>query len=318
MKRDKTDATKRARRKLAVWAAAVAAMIALTALSYFIPFKSALPAYSLPSRAEGEMRVHFLSVGQGDCTVIEFPNGEVLVADAGDGSFDAENKIIRYLKGLDVSSFSFLATHADIDHYGGLRELLEIFPAEKVYLPLLETDTLAYRAFVAAAGAETEVLTRYDTIVNGSGAYAVCISPYSVGEEDENDSSTVLYLSYEGVNFLFCGDISSAREETLLREYSLYEGIFDSGFSVRLEETNILKVSHHGSAGASSAEWLALLGADAAIVSCGRGNSYSHPAAESVARLREAGAEIYRTDELGDVVVSVRNGSYTIYTNYTE
>ena len=59
------------------------------------------------------MRIHFLSVGQGDCTVVEFPDGDALIIDAGDGSFSANNALVRYLKGLDVSALTLIATHAD-------------------------------------------------------------------------------------------------------------------------------------------------------------------------------------------------------------
>ncbi|MDE6677094.1 MAG: hypothetical protein K2K12_05230, partial [Clostridia bacterium] len=112
---------------------------------------------------------------------------------------------------------------------------------------------------------------------------------------------------------LLGADISGSREQRLLDEYALMEGIFDSGqFRVRLEDTDILKVSHHGSAYSSSEEWLSLLSPEVAVVTCGRGNRYSHPAAESVARLTDIGADIYRTDELGNIVISIKNGNFFI------
>ena len=68
-------------------------------------------------------------------------------------------------------------------------------------------------------------------------------------------------------------------------------------------DVDVLKVGHHGSAGASSSTWLAELRPEVAVVSVGRGNRYHHPSAEALRRLGAAGAEVWRTDELGTVQV---------------
>ena len=297
------------------------AVFVTAAVSLFfclVPYRLLLPAAGICARGEGEMRLHFLSVGQGDCTVVEFPDGDVLVVDAGDGSFLSNNEIVRYLRGLDFTALTLAVTHADSDHFGGMSELLRLFRVERVYLPVLAEQTSAYERFLAAVaqeGCEADTLVRYDVISRPSGAYAVCISPHAAEETDENQSSTVLYLSYGGVNVLLGADMPAERERLLAAEYALYEGIFDSGtFRVRLEETDLLKVSHHGSAGASDGAWLSLLSPAAAVISCGEGNPYRHPAGEALERLAEAGAQIYRTDELSHIVVTIRDGGYTFGT----
>ncbi|HIZ24070.1 MAG TPA: MBL fold metallo-hydrolase [Candidatus Gallimonas intestinigallinarum] len=116
----RSEARKR-RRIMRLLRTALVCLVALAVglLFCIVPYRSFLPAAQIDAREEGEMRVHFLSVGQGDCTIVEFPGGDVLVVDAGDGSFEANNAIVSYIKGLDVRSLSLLATHADIDHYGG-------------------------------------------------------------------------------------------------------------------------------------------------------------------------------------------------------
>ena len=112
---------------------------------------------------------------------------------------------------------------------------------------------------------------------------------------------------------MLAGDISAAVERRLVRENALMEGLFDSGeCRVRLEETDILKLSHHGSASSNTAEWLALLSPEKAVVSCGKGNNYGHPAPEALARAEAVGAEVFRTDELGDIVLSVKGGEYRL------
>lgn len=303
-------------------AAAVLVAIVVGVIFACRPLRAALPARAIPEREEGELRIHFLDVGQGDSAVVEFPDGELLLIDAGDGTFYNENKLIQYLKGLDSKKISYLATHADLDHFGGFSELFEYFPPEKVYLPALPSDSSAYSKFLEEcdrSGCELSALSRYDAIAHASGAYLACVSPYAAGEGDGDDSSAVLYLNYQGVRVLFCSDISVVRERLLLREYALGEGIFDAGdYRVNLEKVDVLKVAHHGSDDSSSAEFLSLVSPREAVISCGRGNRYTHPFAGSVERLGLCGARIWRTDELGDIVVRIsEEGLYNI-TAYCE
>ena len=307
------------KKRLIICSVALAVVIALAAFCAFVPIKRLLPAYDIPARGEGELRLHFLDVGQGDCTLVEFPSGKVLVIDAGDGTFRANNRLVRYLKGLRPTSLILLLTHADSDHYGGFESIVETFGAEKIYLPVLDSNASSYRALLSAVekrDIQTETLVRYG-VIEESGAYLKCLSPYSVGETDGNDASAVLYLDYGGISAVFCADISTTRERRLAREYLLDETLFDGASTpVRLGGVEILKLGHHGSADSSSEEWLSLLCPKTAVVSCGRGNSYAHPAGEALARLKSASptAEIYRTDELGDIVVAIANGNYTVYT----
>ena len=291
-------------------------MLVIALVHLFVPLSSLLPAERMEPREEGELRVHFLDVGQGDCTVIEFPSGDVVLIDAGDGSFLNRIHTVRYLKALAPARLTMILTHADADHYGGFEALVRAFGADAFYLPAAGEDTPEYAALLDAverSGAETGVMTRYGVIADRSGAYLACISPRSLDDEEGNEASSVFYLRYEDVGVMLAGDISSAVERRLVRENALLEGIFDCGdFRVRPEETEILKVSHHGSAYSSCTEWLSLLSPEAAVVSCGAGNAFSHPSPEALGRISAAGAEIYRTDELGDVIVGIHEGGYTL------
>lgn len=279
-----------------------------------VPLETVLPPISISAREEGVMRVHFLDVGQGDCTIVEFSGGNVLVVDAGDGKFTSRTKLLRYLKGLHPLEIALVATHTDRDHCGGFPSLLRTFDVGTFYLPSGSDLDPKLQDALKDSGVKTEKLTRYGVVADDSGAYAVCISPLaSEADATENDASTVLFLSYGGVNFLLTGDISEETEKRLMEEYALMEGIFDSGpYSVRLEETDILKVPHHGSASSCSEGWVNLLSAETAIISSGQGNTYGHPSIDAMERLALSGADIYRTDELGDVVVSVKDGAYLI------
>lgn len=290
----------------------------LALFEYLCPMRSLLPAARVSARKEGELRLHFLYAGAGECTAVEFPEGDVLVIDGGDGGFDT--RVSGYIRGLNPESVSVVLTNPKASHSGGLTELLSCVSVREVYLPAIETGSGAYRRFLSSAerkGCEIKRLTRYGAIARPSGAYAVCLSPYSMGETDADEASCALYLQYGEFRALLSSDMTAAREEKLLNEYAIDERIFDSGeHSVRLPDLDLLRVADGGSSDSSSERWLSFLHAKTAIVSCKRGGGAF--SGEVAARLQNTGTEVYRTDELGHIVVSVCGGEYRVLTHVTE
>ena len=280
----------------------------------FVPFRLLLPAYKISKRGEGELRLHFLGLN-GGVTIVEFPDGEALVVNAGGGSFADDNTLCRYLRALNITSLSVMATGSSASHIGGMPALYEVFDIQKTYLPATVSDTGAFSRFTSAVqkeGCETEQLARYGVVQNQSGAYAVCLSPYAEEEEgaSQSDCSAVLYLSYAGVGVVLAGDVSQKRERQLVKEYNLIHSIFDSGeFQVRLEDTQILCASSHGSDRGSSEEWLSLLRPSASVVCC---NQNERPSESALSRIAAYSEKIYRTDELGELMITIKDGGYQI------
>ena len=66
-------------------------------------------------------------------------------------------------------------------------------------------------------------------------------------------------------------------------------------------ECDVLKCGHHGSATATSEEFLENTDPVWAVISCGENNRYGHPHAEVISRLEDADVQIYRTDKLGTI-----------------
>lgn len=311
------DPDVKARRKLWITIAVSTVVVLILALiEALAPFEHLLPAQSFPMRKEGEARVHFVSVGQGDCTIVEFSDGACLVVDAGDGSYLADNTVYRYLKGLKPKELIVVATHADIDHCGGIADILRNFHVTKLYLPVLGSQNGFYDEMLSVARSRNvpmQTLTRYDCISRETGEYAVCISPHKADEKVKNTSSAVLYVHAGGVNFLLLADVTAEREQQLAAEYAVDETIFDSeGHSVRLDNTQVVKVAHHGSNTSSSEELLSLLGAQVGIISCGEGNLYRHPAGDALGRLEQYITDTFRLDELGGLTVTAQGGTFTI------
>jgi competence protein ComEC len=118
------------------------------------------------------------------------------------------------------------------------------------------------------------------------------LHPTAPASEDLNDGSLVLHLQYGAASLLFTGDLERPGELELL------EARTDATESVR---SVVLKVAHHGSGTSSSAPLLAAVAPRLAVISAGADNRFGFPAAAVLARLRDAGAEIWRTDEDGAV-----------------
>lgn len=328
MPKKSTEKTRKNKIRLIFLLAAAGIAAILIVVNFFFPFAyldNRFSSLAANPRREGELRIHFLDVGQGDCVMLEFPDGKTAVIDAGPSDSESSRIPVLYAKALKIKKFDYLvSTHADDDHCGGFSRLLNEADVDCAYLPYdgLETAGEAYLSFyrkITAAAKSVNESRRYSSIV-GEGYYMVFLSPRSKESNpayaDENDSSAVLWLDYGGASALFTADISSTVERSLLAEYALDNTIFDTadGRKVELDSSEILKVAHHGSAYSSSLEWLSLLNFRTAVVSCGAGNSYGHPSAAALHNLKEANpaAEIYRTDECGYVVVTIKpDGTYT-------
>ena len=146
--RDTKEKTARRGRKIKyiLLAALVFFAAGLCVFSAFYPASTWKYYVKLPevaARKEGELKIHFLDVGQGDCTVLEFPDGRSMIIDGGDGTFDNTAAILRYLNALKIKKPDFmLLTHSDSDHCGGLDEVLEVKGAGVVYAPLIEKPAI--------------------------------------------------------------------------------------------------------------------------------------------------------------------------------
>ncbi len=300
-------------------------LIGLSIFSHFYPMQSWKYYFSLPNvatRKAGELRVHFLDVGQGDCTLVELPDNKILLIDGGNGSATNDKKIMRYLNALEIETIDYLVlTHADGDHAGGLDTVLAYKTVKNVYYPNLENPAVNryYAEFyekLLDEKCKKFTSERYLTISSTKEKYPFTLaflSPYSreanaegVGE---NDDSAVLWLDYQGVSVLFCGDASTLVERKLMQDDQV-DAFEEIGVKL-FENTEILKVAHHGSADSTSIDFLKYLQVQTAVLSVGKDNAYKHPDAEVLTNLSSHGAETFRTDENGTVILTLKDGQYT-------
>ncbi len=266
----------------------------------------------LRARGDGRLHVTFLDVGQGDATLVRFPNGAAWLVDAGGlpegSSYDIGDRVVApVLRRAGIRRLETLViTHADADHVGGALSLLREFRARDVWegvpVPPLSTLLTLHRA--AAAGGSRWVNVQGGDRLSIAGVEVIVHHPPLAEWEREdvrNDDSIVIELLWRNVSIVLTGDIGRDVEHSITAAFA----------PVPLR---VLKVPHHGSRTSSSAEFLRALQPKVAIVSAGRSNTFGHPAPEVVDRYRAAGAEILRTDRDGAIEVHTDGAALSIRT----
>lgn len=251
-----------------------------------------------PSATTEVTKVHFIDVGQGDAIYIELPDNIDILIDAGDKDYGSQ--VVNYLNRQQVDDIEILiATHPHADHIGGLPAVFAAYEIEAVIDSWVSHDSQAtkdYWAAVQAEGAEFQKAAG-QAWTFGSCSFEV-LGP-SKSYQNLNDNSVVTKLTCPAATFLFTGDAEAEAEGAILHKNL---------------DADILKVGHHGSSTSTSSSFLGKVNPEVAVISVGEGNSYSHPADETVQRLQNAGATIYRTDLQGTVIVTTDGKTYSVVT----
>ncbi|MBQ8627411.1 MAG: MBL fold metallo-hydrolase [Agathobacter sp.] len=249
------------------------------------------------------LKVHYIDVGQGDSSFVELPNGETILIDAG---IPSQGYVVtNYIKNLGYTDIDYVvATHPHNDHIGGLPTVLESFKVGKFYMPNKEHTSDIFMTMLTAVqsnGCKAAYAKSGLSVIDEGNLKVNFVAPVSSGYSDLNNYSAVLRISYDKSSFLFTGDAEDIVEAELI----------SSGQTI---SADVLKVGHHGSGYSSTASFLKVVKPKYAIISVGR-NSYGHPTAEALTRLVDVNAQIYRTDEVGTVVVTTDGKAYTLDKN---
>jgi len=249
---------------------------------------------------DGQLKVYFFDVGQGDAILIDLGDVEVLI----DGG-DRTPGVVQYLKSyLDGPLEAMVATHPHADHIGGLIDVMAACQVEQIWYNGETATSKTYTDFMSAINAENAQVfqaVRGDTINIENLDFKV-LNPSDL-KGTTNNNSIVLWLSYGKVDFLFMGDAEKEAEVSILVMSDM-----------PVPEVEILKVGHHGSNTASSSDFLAVTTPETAIYMAGTGNVYGHPHQETIQALTNIGAKIYGTDLCGTITVTTDGQSYEIQT----
>lgn len=250
------------------------------------------------TRSRGRLDLWFFDVGQGDATLVRFPNGRTMLIDGGIPEPDMGRLVVvPQLRGLGIRMLDFVvATHDDADHTGGLPSVLEEIGAKNLLVPYgfsLGLDTS--KRLLGTAQARHSVVSELGDghVATADGCVIRTWNPQKSNAEDvsSNDRSLVMELSYGDFTCWLMGDAGAAVESRLVNEG-------------RVGPSDVLKVGHHGSASGSGAEFVRALNPKVAVISCGRNNRFGHPAAQVLSELEHTGAAVRRTDVQGAVWIS--------------
>ncbi len=310
---------------------ALLAVISILIVNAFIPVKY-LSSYLVSKSLNevGQMRVNFLDVGNGDCTIVELPDGKVLLIDGGDGTYSHNLKIFKELNRRKIDKIDYLiCSSVENDGCGGLAEILKYKEVDKVFAPYCPLVYISegYKSFCDELQKRSgePSYCEYGIGVEGDDYFFCFLSPdyhgVDGGEYDEllkdpttkniKNASAVIWLEYGGVSFLFLSGVGRA-VQTKLMDYYLITGLEFSGRKIDIANCNVLKMSDHGSEEGAYTPFLDFIKPETAIISVGE-NGRGLPTLAALSNAQNSvGDSLYRTDELGTVTFTVKDGSYEI------
>ncbi len=281
---------------------------------------------------ENDLAVHFVDVGQGDCIIIQLPDGKNMIIDGGDLRNDNKEAVLSYIEKLNIETFDYMMlTHTDADHIGGLDDVILATEVKTLYMPYIEEGVIttnAYADFMEAVeneGCQVIYSEMGKQIVSSDAENEykfTMLSPEQAQYDDlnskkpssdslaKNDVSPIMILEYTGKKIVFTGDANVPIERQVITNYE--NGLYGD---LDLRNIDLLKAGHHGSNGTGSTaqktsgstcqEFLDLLKPKSVVICCGEGNSHNHPHQGTLDRIEVLGAECYRTDNDGDVIAVI-------------
>lgn len=272
------------------------------------------------------LTVTMIDVGQGDGIFLRGPDGGTYLIDGGSSDVKKAGQycIEPFLKSQGVGRIDYVfISHGDSDHINGVEELIDrqqigvkiktlVLPVREVWGE--ELERLAYKA--QNTGIRTVIIQPGQRIEEGE-LDIICLQPGMSDDiqdaekkdgrtegtglyvEPGNAASMVLAVRYGKFDMLLTGDVEGEGER----------GLTDHLKSQYSDCTwEVLKTAHHGSKNSSGEEFLSIVRPMYALISAGQENRYGHPHQETLERLKDAGSDVYSTQECGAITIGVKKG----------
>lgn len=254
--------------------------------------------------ASDNLAIHILDVGQGDAMILHQPGSCTVLIDA--GPLLHGHRITNKIEKMDVSLLDLaIITHPHLDHFGGLFDLLPRVGAAHFYDNGATNQVWEYFDDYR----KLRTLQPYKTLARGDaltcGAMEIkVLHPDSSYDPNAklNDTSLVLMISYGNFQLLHMGDLAG-------NEVSKFLAANDD------LKANVLKIAHHGAADAASEKLLRSVSPEYAIISTAPTNRIGSPDQTVLSRLDQLEIPYLRTDQSGDIALTVNQDGYHITTS---
>ena len=243
----------------------------------------------------GDMGVTVLDTGQGQSVLLRSGHYLTLVDCGGDSMDNPGDIAANYLQAVGRSGLDLLVvSHYHADHANGIPQLLRRIDVGEIVLPDVEEDS-PLRAEIIAAAVERGVPVRFvqeTAWFRPSRADTIAVFPPMLAGKNVNELGLTVLASHKALDVLITGDMEEEGERRLTE-------------TVPLPDVEVLVAGHHGSNTSNTPELLEAVRPELALISVGRNNKYGHPDWDTLVRLNNIGAEIYRTDLYGTVEVKL-------------
>lgn len=247
-----------------------------------------------------EMDVHFIDVGQGDSILVQTPSGKNILIDG--GSPDAGKQVVAFLKEHDVEKLDLMiATHPDIDHIGGLPDVMKSVEVDRIVDTGKIHSTRTYARYISQVlkrQIPIEIAERNDLLKIDPRLKIRILNTHN-GSQTNNESSIVLKVTFKNMDFLLMSDVEKEQEKRLMKQHDL--------------DAEILKVAHHGSHTSTSLEFLREVSPNAAVLTYGKDNDFGHPVKRVMGNLQKVGTAVYPTAAFGDVTIRTDGQGFIIF-----
>ena len=256
------------------------------------------------SLVDSDFAIYYLDVGQSDCSIVVCDD-EVLMIDC--GTYNQLNVIRQSIHTLEIDEIDYMiVTHQHDDHMGSATDLINDLSVKNFIMPkLTQTNNVTSKAYnVLINTLDNKKITKIPAQNCKSfmlGRALVEILSPSVQNNNLNNMSVVLKITYGNTEFLFQGDAESKIENDLLR----------SDYDI---DVDVLKIGHHGSKTSSTDKYLEATSPDIAIISSGYDNNYGHPNGTVLNRLENDNIKAFSTFLDGDIAVTSDGETITVYT----
>lgn len=258
-----------------------------------------------------KLRINFIDVGQGDSTLIRTETNKVILIDSGgstaSSSFDVGNKVLLpYLLDRRIKKIDFIiVSHFDADHCQAFETVIDNINVRKVVVCKQSMITQEYLNIINKCkkkNIKIIVVERGDKLKIDKRTEFEILHPgerfLDDGKGGLNANAIVCKMNYKlnsGKIFsiLFTGDIEVEAEKELEQVYG------------KKLKADILKIAHHGSKTSSREEFIKLVSPKIALIGVGENNKFGHPADITLERLEKENVKVYRTDQMGEVSITI-------------